>query len=270
MANRVIVSTNSSRHYAWYAPLTCLAWRSITGYLPTVICIGDDIDPVILSKITEAGGDIIAIPYTPGWDAAGQAQMCRLYAYADPRCANDYLMTTDIDAWPLNARPFVPSGRLVDVYMTSWPVLPIGYIGARAEHWRAFMKADAGSVLDAMRLGLHEPDVGNSFNEDEGLVTRKIGEWLYPGGVELRGVVGRMLHDPRARVVIRPGNEYATDRIWFNNWPEPIPREMTDAHLCSRNSHPTWAQLRGLLVHGGVSAADLAWADAYHQEVPGW
>jgi len=269
---RVIVSTNNVRCYAWYAPLTCLAWKHVTGTLPTVICVGDGIDPVILAKIEEAGGDIIAIPDMPGYDAAGVAQLCRLYAFAERKCRDDYLMTTDIDAWPLAPHPFIPSGKAIDIYMTAWPVLPMGYIGAEAVVWRSFMKASGDTLVDAMRSDLQTIELGASkgFNADEGLVTRKIGDWLYPEKRgDVFGVVGRMQRDNRVRVVIRPGNEYATDRVWFNHWPEP-PIGMTDAHLCSRNSHPTWAQLYGLLVHAGLPSAALAWARKYHDEVPSW
>jgi hypothetical protein len=271
MANRVVVSTNHCRNYAWYTPLTCMAWKKVTGFIPTVICVGDGIDPEILKRAEEAGGDLIHIPDILGYNAAGIAQMCRLYAYGEPRCAGDYLMTTDVDAWPLTTAPFLPSGRSLDAYMSCWPILPIGYIGARAETWRAFMGAAGNSVEECLRAGLREPDAGDAFNTDEGLVTRKVGEWFYPGEkIDLFGVVGRLLNDHRARVVIRPGNEYADNRVWFGRWPEPMPAGMVDAHLCSRNSHPTWAQLVGLLRYANVDGASIEWAEKYHREVPSW
>lgn len=268
MDNRVIVSTNSRRCYSWYAPLTALAWKHVTEFIPTVLCVGDGIDPVILTRIEEAGGEVVKVPFCPGWNDGGIAQICRLYASACPRYADDYLMTTDIDAWPLVAEPFLPSGRDLDIYMSPWDMLPMGYIGALASTWRTFMGIDLNSVGEALQYALAtEPNLRDAFNVDETLVTRRVLAWAYPDG---DGTLTRLGADPRFKVVVRAPADPPHDRIQFNHWPQPLPKGMTDAHLCSRLDHPTWAQLRGLLVYGGLSPDALAWADRYHEEVPQW
>lgn len=278
MANRVVVSTNEKREYAWLAPLTALAWKHCAGFVPTIFVVGD-VDPLILSKAVEAGADLIPVEPIPGYSTTAVAQMIRLYACAEPVCRGDYLMTTDVDAWPLSPAPFQPSGKDLDVYAALWPVFPIGYIGARQETWRAFMGIDAKSAGDALWTDLaHEPMLRDGFNIDEAHVTRRICNWVQPhlwedmgGHPKATGAVQTILcAQDRARIVWRGPGDVPRDRIWFGHYPNPLPPGLTDAHLCSRFQKEafSWPQLRSLLEYANLPPVAMAWADNYVREVP--
>jgi hypothetical protein len=240
-----------------------MAWRHVTGMVPTVLCVDDGIDPVILHKIAEFGGESVPVKPVPMYGSAGIAQLSRIYAYA--QFPGDYIMTTDVDAWPLAASPFVPSGKPLDVYKSPWPMLPIGYVGAMASTWREFMGNPGGSVDEAMGHALAtETDIGDAFNADERIITRKVLAWSGCPHMDALQV------DTRYNVVVRDVRDPPKNRVWYNNWPETLPPGMTDAHLCSRLHHPTWEQLRQLLVYVNLPAAQLAMADNYNAEVPKW
>lgn len=264
MSIRLVVSTNAKRCYAWYAPLTCMMWRHVCGFVPTVLCVDDGIDPVILDETREFGGEVVQVKPVPGYGSGGIAQLCRIYSYS--AFPNDYIMTTDVDSWPLKRDPFMPSGKTLDVYKSPWPMLPIGYIGAMGSTWHEFMGHEGATIDEAMGKALvSEPDVGDAFNADEKVLTRRVLAWSGCPHMEA------LENDQRYHVVVRDKQDPPINRVWFNNWPSvTLPSYMTDAHLCSRLHHPTWAQLTQLMVHVGLPPDLMAKAEHYHATVPQW
>jgi hypothetical protein len=240
-----------------------MAWKHVTGMVPTVLCVDDGIDPIILAKIVEYGGEVVPVSPVPKYGSAGIAQLSRIYAYA--QFPGDYIMTTDVDAWPLSPIPYEPSGKPLDVYKSPWPMLPIGYIGAMAATWREFMGHGGTTIDEAMGKALaSEPDVGDAFNADEKILTRRILAWSGCSHMEA------LENDPRYHVVVRDKKDPPKNRVWFRNWPKQLPPGMTDAHLCSRLHHPTWEQLRQLLEYVSLPPALMEMAEAYNREVPKW
>lgn len=256
---RVILSTTPCRVFAWYAPLTCMMWRHVTGATPTVLCT-PGVSPAILEGIDEAGGEWYGVLPVRNFDRAGLAQASRLFAYTIPDLFHDYLLTSDVDMWPLAPDLFKPSGRDLDVITPDWMALPICYLGAQASTWRDII-GDHESIEHGATEMLAAVAPSNGFNADEEHVTRRVMAWL--GVTTLPQVAAH----PRVRWVNRPGTSPA-DRVYFENWPDPLPRGMRDAHLCSRLHRPTWAQLCSLFDYVGLPADKRAWAEDYNRRLP--
>jgi hypothetical protein len=268
MTNRIVVSTDQNAMYSWFVPLSCLMWRDVVGFKPLVLTVGP-VDGWILDRAASVGADICAVPSIDGVGSAGLAQLCRLYAYLlNAAEDDDYLLTVDIDAWPMQRAIFQPSGADLDLMYPGWCLpnaYPIGYIGAKKRIWREVMGVADGDIKQAVmalwkqdevsRRRLEMPTADPFFNYDELLVTDRIRAWQheYPT---------RLTHE-----TIRQGSNPLPDRLDRIAWPDsPCHEGMVDAHLLRPGWLPeNWVRIRPLLEQL-LSPHWLQWADGYRDE----
>lgn len=164
-------ANNSHRgfDYAFYLPLTTLAWQRI-GFKSVILITGDRQDwldhPVlsyILKCLKELNASVLFL------DAKAKnilmlAQASRLFvANMNIGNENDYFITSDADLWPLNPKNFAPRTNTSLVILhshccgkfvhnnRSYRMIPMAHIGATAAHWREIIPAkvdDVDSILE--------------------------------------------------------------------------------------------------------------------------
>lgn len=160
--------------YAFYLPLTALAWQRI-GFKSIILIIGERqywSDHPVLSFILES---LQKLNYVTIFFIAAEtenrlmlSQTARLFvANFYPAKENDYLLTTDADLWPISAHHFSPreNKSLVILHShccgqfqhnnQSFRMIPMAHIGASASTWREIINAnqtslanDADSILE--------------------------------------------------------------------------------------------------------------------------
>ena len=160
---------NSHSHrgydYAFYLPLTVLAWQRI-GYESVVLIIGDEKEwqrhpllAYVLKALTDltarmsSSVRVIFIP-TDENNRLMLSQTSRLFVtnMADfPGRSTDYVMTTDADLWPLRREHFYQPVGVINRPLTlihsdccdpcqfkgrTYRMIPMSHIGASASTWR--------------------------------------------------------------------------------------------------------------------------------------
>lgn len=267
MTSYAVISSNLAPNYAWYLPLTCLAWRDCCGLEPLVLLVGeraaweaDKVGGPALAYAERAGARVAFVPELAGYRSGTVAQVVRLFACCADVQPEDALTTVDIDMWPLSREPFAPmpaDDGLVLFYSNGCNdgTYPMCYLRAAAQTWRAIMRptaADLGSNVQEMLDRMVGP-AGHDY----------WAEWY----ADQRGFAKRVRawdgHPGRCQMIPRDGHP-PIDRIWYGHWPRPLPPHLVDAHLVSQNNRAPWEHLRELLVYAGVQ--DLALADAYAKE----
>jgi len=170
--------THRSHDYAFYLPLTALAWERI-GFKSFVILVGRrcewDQDPalkLILSKLEDDRKAVVVFVEAASEHRVMIGQTSRLFAANldgfQGFLEDDYLVTSDADLWPIRREHYVPRSNhdLVLVHSeccgsfnVSWrgnrnyKMYPIGNIGADASTWRQIMNDgrtlahDSSSIL---------------------------------------------------------------------------------------------------------------------------
>lgn len=261
MPNRIVFASDTTPLYAFFVPLTCEMWQRVGGRLPTVMLVGDAAtwqqeSPVAYRYTQETGADVRFVAPVPGWKTGSVAQLARLFAFALPGIGDDEnLMTTDADAWPLQAAAFQPRDKAIYILRAGgWWHFPMGYIGTSAKVWREVMASQAQSVEEGLReidvTLQHQPP---GWGHDESLVTRQIKAWPgFPDAVEL---------------VDRPNN-CAGNRLDRVGWPAgPIDLAgYIDAHLLRPAwTDDDWPRMRWVLARY-LPPERLAWADRYRDE----
>src|SRR5512146_2251396 len=127
---RIVFSSDHNSTYAWFCPLSSLAWQHVADFTPLVLMVGP-VHPWILQKTVETGAEVVRVANVPGVSSAAMGQFCRLFAYLLPNVhPDDYLLTVDADAWPCQHQAFQPSGMEFDAMYPNWcmPFFPIGYL----------------------------------------------------------------------------------------------------------------------------------------------
>lgn len=269
MTTRIVFSTDQNPTYAFFAPLASKMWQRVAGFQPLILTVGP-VSEYILGKTRETGADVVAVDLVEGLGSGALAQFSRLYAYLLPTVqADDYLLTVDVDAFPLQREAFQPSGALVDLMFPNWmhPFFSVGYIGMKAATWTEVMGQMASSISDAIaHLNATHPLIAQKrtegitdpfFNFDEHYITERIRAW--------RGFPGECHQVPRV------GGDLLNDRIDRIRWPRTLPdtprlMRMVDAHLLRPGWLPeNWPRLRDLMARY-LSPADMAWCDEYQRE----
>ena len=269
MTSYAVISSDLDPRYSWYLPLTCLAWRDVCGCVPLVLLVGDQeewqrdrVGGLALAHAQRVGAKVFFVSRQDGYRTATVAQVSRLFAWEarglDYR-DDDLLLTTDVDMWPLSREwfaPVPPPDGMVLFYSNGCgdDTFPICYLRANFATWQAVMGPQHGGIAEGVRrlLGLdvgHNPDYWAEWYCDQRAFASRLRAW--DGYPDRCFRLDRDGHPP-------------LDRIWYGNWPEPMPPGMVDAHLCSSSGRPPWEKLRELLVYAGVR--DLEAADGYVKE----
>ena len=161
-----------SYDYAFYLPLTALAWERV-GFRSIVLIAGSrcewDNDPalsVILAGLEKINAIVIFIP-TPLTNRMMISQTSRLFVsnlIGFPGNNDDYVITTDSDLWPIHREHYTPKSnhQIVLVHSaccgnfqwngTSYTMLPMSNIGTSVSTWKQIINFNHRSVNDSQSI----------------------------------------------------------------------------------------------------------------------
>lgn len=257
MYRHVVLATDSAVAYASFAPLTCLLWRAVAGYSAVLIVVGKPAEVLakpymrLVCEMARHVGAKIHFVDPRGRRTTCVAQTSRLYAAALPIEPNPYLLTSDLDLWPLDRDYFwqQPEAKPWHQFFSNasgHAFYPIGYIGAKASEWKRVMGID-GTLTDCLHRDLAQVDDANSdacWTFDEQHYTRRI----------------KAVPDYR-NWWWEIERHTSKDRIDRSSWPQVINLDnKVDAH-CIRPAHERWSELRPLFQQ--LAPHWTAWADAF-------
>lgn len=202
--------SHRSYDYAFYLPLTVLAWHRI-GFESIVLLIGDRqewLNRPPLAWIVESLEQLNATTLfiNADQDHRGMlSQTARIFVSnmdGYPGQDDDYIVTTDADLWPLRRQHFVPrinhSLVLVHSDCCGWfnlqgeafRMLPMSNIGASASVWREILNTDHIIGKDSASILNYFADIfgdslarkratyaSDAWSLDQMLITMKIDRW---------------------------------------------------------------------------------------------
>lgn len=251
---KVIFSTDPTPMYFFYAPYTSIMWQAMAGYSPILLALKNT-DPNIpnnkryqytLDFCRDLGVQIVELEHHEGRPGSVIVQSSRLYAGALGLSDDTYVLTSDIDMWPLTTHWFNEQDWSKKVHLFyanayNHTKYAICYIGMHAPTWREVMKiAPSMDINTAIKsqLDIHLPLNSSSDDNwvyDERLFYGKISQWSgYPHNCHMipRAINGQ----PVGRI----------DRsAWHTNY---NPQVHVDAHLIRPGWSPeNWPRLQPLL-----------------------
>jgi hypothetical protein len=254
-----VLSATKDPTYAFFAPLTALVWRRVTGFDPLLLLVGDEAEwrddrraAVALDEAVRHA-DVVFVTRPDGPADHTLAQVVRLCAAALEGGDDDYLVASDVDLWPVARDRFHPAqARRVfqvfnaDAYGADGDRFPICYLGGRRAVWRELFPLEGGL---AAALGRVPWPADGDWHFDERYATARLQAWPH---FAARG----------QRIPRPPGPDHG--RIDRSDWREPASLDgIVDAHLLRPGFTPeSWPRLRALLARL-VGADDLRDADAY-------
>ncbi|HEY2899209.1 MAG TPA: hypothetical protein VGL59_01450 [Polyangia bacterium] len=260
-----VLSATVDPTYAFFAPLTALIWREVTGFDPLLLLVGGEeawrADARAAVALDEAAhhAEIVFVPAVAGAAAHTLAQVVRLCGAALDGGDNDYLLVSDVDLWPLNAQRFrLRQGKQMfqimnaDAYGTEADRFPMCYLGGPRALWREIFSLDGGL---AAALGRMPWPADGDWHFDEKFASASLRAWS--------GFAARALQLPR------PAGA-GHGRLDRADWQFPDGagagrlRGLVDAHLLRPGFSPeNWPRLRALLA-SLLTGAKLRAAIDYH------
>ena len=298
----VLFSTDVNKTYAFYSAMTAKLWKRC-GYNPVCVVVGTQAewlaDPALalaLNKMIEVGTRIVWVPAMEGQRTGTVAQNARLYAGAiDGFWDQDYILTADVDMWPLNRDAFLKNKARVDrahmkdpqapgevnpiTRFSIWfsnaytpqedglQTYPICYLGSEHWSWRQVMNVkQQGRLAEELQsqldngLGRNNEVWKAYWNYDERLFGLRFKEWLAKHPEYATGIEYFQRHGC-------PPN----DRIDRWNWKLGDAIDITgkvDAHMPRNDLLPKCRSVLQPLV-----GADYQWYESYMTEffkLAGW
>ena len=195
---KVILSTDTQQiFYAWYAPITSLIWYSM-GWTPVVIfadTASSSPGPVfefIMKNVELAGGEVIRLKSKKYYSPSTVAQISRFGVCVADWPEDTYVMTSDIDMWPLNKTFFdqqtsFPSA--IDLLYADVHLYPVCYIGMNVSMWRRVIGFKKGDSITSVVKGIQKEFSRSllimtspaQWHADQIIVTKRIKKWSgYP------------------------------------------------------------------------------------------
>lgn len=157
----VVVSTNNSEDYYFYAPYIEKAWNKY-GWDLCVITT-HDVDPLSL-QLSNPESIIIRLPNISGLRSATIAQCSRLYA-ANYLPSDALIMISDMDLLPLSDY-WKPDPAQITVFghdLTDFTYIPMGYVAMTGAKWVDKMRLSMNTEKDMLRDAAEFPDC---YSED--------------------------------------------------------------------------------------------------------
>lgn len=286
-------------NYAFYLPLTVLAWKRQL-FASVVILVGDrnqwlhqPVLSFIVHCLLELGSIVILLPCQQHL-AALVGQVSRLFASVllPTHFADEYLLTSDADLWPLDSRKFLLNGSKVILYQPSLynftslhgnsiPMIQLSGIGMTSRTWsdvmefanfRQFQQPPLSSVTpildylvtefgDSVLTGVTARGGRNWFT-DQHLASFRINQWLSHHHVKNVSRVHVITRDPRRDRVDRcawPSNDTMASSDDFL-------RDKVDVHLLNNGFlGNNWKDILPLLrLMYGPASAEMRWCVNYH------
>ena len=185
----VINSTTYNVYYSFFMPLVSLIWKEYMGYQPVSIFVGKPTslkETYILNKTIEIS-KIIVVNEINNIKPSTVSQVSRLFASAhDDFNDNDYLLTSDVDMFPLNVDRFNCQDWNIRFHIwnaydknflsnCSNMYAPICYLGGFVDTWKDIMEIKDNNINDAVLCNITIQN--DNWNYDENLFGSKIKKW---------------------------------------------------------------------------------------------
>ncbi len=286
MTRYAVLSSDKNALYSFFAPLTCAVWRA-RGYTPLLLHVGDEgtwvcdrFLRVVYEHCIAAGAKVVFLGDHPGHRPATVAQVSRLFALQYGVQPDDYLLTSDIDMWPVGewVGGAIDETKLLQLYYANAHDdegrvhYPMCYIGACAAVWRVIMERGGAEHLDAAlvlsaarppseRYGDVVHRVGNDnipldlWNFDETYFGECLAKWEgYPS---------------RCQMIARDMERLGEKRIDRSAWEDVRSlAEYADAHLPRPGfTANQWPRVRRLF--SMILPDQARWAGRYHDALTG-
>jgi hypothetical protein len=240
-------------------PLTVALWDALGWNSAPIIVApkGGQRDP-LYSLVNEYAPRQVFIFLNPieGYKTATVAQVSRLYLPTVLH-KNTWIMTSDVDMWPLSKRFFEPENHAFHMFygdFYEFKKFPMCYLAGYGIDWRRIMGYDTRSSLQEQVKAVLDEELPRDAADnsvwffDEELFARR---WM-----EVKSQVAHWS-------VIRNGYP-PPDRLDRSQWPQGK-LDLTgkvDAHLPRPGwEEPVWGQLKQILGEAAPSTQD--WADEY-------
>lgn len=266
MASRIVLASSRCHDYDFFGPISSMLWQKVVGFKATVLLIdtpeewNSPASQVVVNAHREVGSDLHWIGKLDGYFDGNCAQSSRQHAAALPFDPEEWLMTCDIDNWPLTRdwyHQHEDAGRDVALYYANayqHLYYCTTHVAAKAKTWREIMQLD-------MSLGVGE-NLKRSFDRYLGVGADTGFAWNYDElyfGACLKGWDG---YPGRCFMLDRRGAP-PDDRIDRSCWPGyPDVRGKVDAHLLRPGAqHENWERIRPILEQ--LVPHNLPWIDAY-------
>lgn len=268
--NRIVLSSDLNHDYLFFVATSCLVWYHF-GFKPLLLAIGDPEEwkehkrgNLMLWQCRErAMAEVVFVPEIEGMRRSTVAQMSRIYASAFVDNPDDFLLTSDIDMWPLDKDWYQPRdpdkihlhGANLMKHVNQYP---ISYIGMKVKHWRSVMNLRQEMTAPEAAVQLLKSDYQSVMGaSDDGMKAWCCDEKLF--STRLHQFAQPDLHLRIDRVGSRHG--FVGGRVDRGNWVPPAPREkLVDAHLLRPGYDAHWENLKKLL-STILAPEDVGWAD---------
>ena len=183
-----ILSVDSNPDYLFFVPMTCAFWREL-DYQPVVYLVEENISEplknLVFEETEKVGGQIRLLSPMEGYRTCNIAQICRLYAAADPAFTDDdYLLTDDMDKFVIDYMWFNQQSPLKDIHIydpdeLNYTRLKIGNIGMKASVWKEVIGIHEGSVQENVKTCFENylspgADWDTAWNLDEWILTKRV------------------------------------------------------------------------------------------------
>lgn len=232
-----ILSVDSNPDYLFFVPMTCAFWKEI-DYQPVVYLVEENIPPelktLVFEETEKVGGQINILQPMDGYRTCNIAQLCRLYAAADPQFKDDdYLLTDDMDKFVVDYMWFNQQNPLKDIHIydpdeLNYTRLKIGNIGMKASVWKEVIGVQDGSVQENVKICFEkylspDADWDTGWNLDEWILTKSVFQSKY--------------YPDRCQMLERGGNQYGIrngriDRgAWTQTFNTCMSTKIIDVHL---------------------------------------
>lgn len=263
----VVIATDDNEVYSFFIPLTAIMWKRIADFVPLILLVGTEEHwnsqrktKLAIDRAREIGADIRFINQIEGVNNANTAQLSRIYASSLDLAPDTYVMTSDMDMWPLSNGWFNRQYNELNIFFAnamSHSRYPICYIGANVKVWREIMHLEQGDISEAIKKQLLAgpgipADSTTMWYYDEVLLTLRIKEWSgYQSRTNLMDRAMRAL--PVGRV----------DRFsWVFHGKDD---RLIDAHLLRPGFNDYWVHLAEML-KAYLSEADYNWCVDYRNK----
>jgi len=280
----VVMSVNDNYQYSFLMPLTALLWERMGYQSLFLVMASQEVFPPDLSLACSIAEEVGAriIPLQPNGEfGSAWYQTARLFGAAVDSLGDDlrndsYLITSDVDMWPINASwfqaPFDDPNK--PVHWFGWPYAMICYLGATVSEWRKIMHLDQnGNIEDQMARALDSTigrtaDSEQQWTADQVLLEKRLMEF------ELNSDWERVQFIKRNASMHMPPFD-RLDRAYDADWHQGTSLTgYIDAHVPLNDSLPAWVDTDGyqwwrwqrlLLVKLLLSTDELDWVDEYFE-----
>jgi hypothetical protein len=181
-------ATNKNEMYSFFMPITAMLWKKVIGWDSISILVGTKESWMkeprsrFIVEQSQKFSKVHFLKGVPGLKSTSVAQICRIYSSAIPGLnPDDYLITADVDMFPLNKKWFDQKNPNKDFCVWNAQVwhnrkrMAICYLGATVKIWREVMGIKSQGLSNAIEKACKGKRVDWRFDENN--VTKRITSW---------------------------------------------------------------------------------------------